>query len=123
MPNIDGRPLEERVAVLERALQDHVGHHSQIHAMEAEALTLRTVELERRLAEMNLFREQISQERAKYVSRENYEERHDALITRISAMELLSSNIQGRMYMIGAVISVITSLVVVAVNLVIKFWR
>jgi SMC interacting uncharacterized protein involved in chromosome segregation len=81
-----------------------------------QAVTLAMVRLNERLAEMNQLREQITNERGVYLTRERFDHEHATLQSRVSAIELLLSNYQGRM----AIIFALGSLAIVAIN---HFWK
>ena len=102
--------------------------HEKQHQLEARALTIAqeanskaldiaSKEIDRRLEGMNELRAQISTERGLYVLRESYDEQHaalrDAIDARLKILENNRSNMEGRMWAIGAIISML----VVALNL------
>lgn len=107
--------------------------HEEKHAMEYRAIILARVALDKRLEEMNELRKQIDHERGKYLPRDLYDKEHDAfrdsiytkfdslretLSSRVSLLENSKSNLEGRMWAIGAMIS----LIVIVVNLALHFW-
>ncbi len=102
--------------------------HERFHTLDKEALILARREIDRRLEEMNQFRAQIVQERGMFVSREFYDEQHrrlngaieaakEAVDVRLKMLETSKSNLEGRMWMMGAAISA----VVVLVNLAMRY--
>lgn len=115
--------ISERVAAAEQKLADYIEHHKDIHRLQIQEVITRATEINRRLDEMNQFRAQINSERGEFLSRESYDAHHDAIVQRVSLLEIANSNMQGRMYMTGALISVFVSVVVVAVNLIVKLWK
>lgn len=89
--------------------------HENVHRLGAQ-------DLERRLEVANKFREQIMEERGQFVSRVVYDEQHNSLREsvdiRLKVLEQSKSNLEGRMWMMGAGISA----VVVMVNLVLHYF-
>ena len=88
---------------LREAWQQSHEHH---HAIEKEAIGLARQDMERRLGEMNQFRDQIERERGEFLRREMYDEQHSAMRTemdtRLKALETSKSNLEGRMWAMGA---------------------
>lgn len=89
--------------------------HEKVHA-------LGTLDLERRLDIANKFREQIMEERGQFVPRQLYDEQHnslrDAVDLRLKLLEQTKSNLEGRLWMMGAAISVL----VVLLNLILRYF-
>ncbi len=77
--------------------------HRVEHDQQQVALDRARDEVNRRLAEMNDLRRQITDERADFLTRAEYEAKHEALIERIGSMERSRANLEGRMWAIGAV--------------------
>lgn len=77
--------------------------HEKVHALGSQ-------DLERRLDIANKFREQITEERGQFVLRVAYDEQHnalrDAMDLRLKMLEQSKSNLEGRLWAIGAGISV-----------------
>lgn len=75
-------------------------------ALEKEALDIARKEIDRRLDEMNKFRDQIERERGEFLRRDIYDEQHRALEishdARLKSLENNKSNIEGRMWAMGA---------------------
>jgi len=102
-------------------------HEAEARALElarsadAKALEIASKEIDRRLEGMNELRQQISTERGQYVLRSYYDEAHaqlrDTVDTRIKLLENFASNVQGRIWAIGAAVSAI----VVAINLLLHY--
>lgn len=109
----DAERILARLAVMETRFNDYVAYQEHQKAIQRG-------ELDRRLEEMNKFREQINQERGDFATREQMDEKFNFINGRISSLELTSSNLQGKLYVVGAIISVVVSLVVIATNLVVK---
>lgn len=106
--------------------------HKRIHEMEQESLALARQSIDGRLDEMNQLRAQISAERGFYVSREYYDQNHNSLRdslmilinqharesdTRLKLLETTKSNLEGRLWMMGAAISG----VVIVVNFILYY--
>lgn len=81
--------------------------HMREHEQSNVAIDTARNEVNRRLAEMNELRAQINVERGEYLSRHEYEAKHDALIERINSMERSRANLEGRFWAIGAAVVVI----------------
>ena len=78
---------------------------------------------------MNQFRAQIQEERGEFLTKMEYESRHrelevrlgttkDATDKRISTLELAKSNMDGRLWALGAGVTVLTILV----NMAFRYW-
>lgn len=95
--------------------------HLAKHEFDDEAIRTAREAIDRRLDEMNELRSQINSERGNYVQRDFYDEKHnslkDTLDTRLKVLETAWSNMQGRIWMMGAAISA----VVVAINLILRW--
>ncbi len=86
--------LEARALDVARDLQDR-------------ALSLARQDVDRRLEAMNELRDQITSERGEYLTRTNYDVRHETLIDRISILERARANLEGRMWVLGAVVIIV----------------
>lgn len=91
--------------------------HEQHFALIEKALMHAEKEMERRLEGMNELRAQILSERGQYVTREILEEKLSVLGERLIRIEQLKSNLEGRLWMLGAVIVALT----VVLNLVFAY--
>lgn len=115
---------------------------AQIRTGDQVAISKAEESVNKRLEQMNELRAQITQERGEFVRSDTYSARHDELIARLNVLEqgqvstigqlsglaalaakvnLLetgAANIAGRMTIVAAVITVIITFVVVAVNLI-----
>jgi hypothetical protein len=89
--------------------------HEHFHALDKEALVLARKDIDRRLDEMNQFRDQIERERGEFLRRDMYDEQHNVLRndvdTRLKTLESSKSNLEGRMFAIGAAITFILAVV------------
>jgi len=95
----------------------HLKEKVELRVMAQEqAVELAMVRLNERLAEMNELRAQVTEERGVYLTRERFDHEHATLSDRVSAIELLLSNYQGRM----AIVFALGGLLIVAIN---HFWR
>ena len=94
--------------------------HLELHKAEREAAALARTEMNRRLEGMNELRDQIQTERSGYVQRDMYDHEHatlrDSMDARLKVLETGGANLQGRMWMMGAVISAILSLLMIALR-------
>ncbi len=97
--------------------------HELVHQSESKALETAKGSIDQRLDEMNALRLQITQERGEFISRDLYDREHTSLReqfdVRVKALENSNANMQGRIWMMGAVISLIVSLLTVALH----FWK
>jgi hypothetical protein len=95
--------------------------HERFHTVDKEALALARREIDRRLDDMNKFREQIDRERGEFLRRDMYDEQHSAMRSetdsRLKLLETNRSNLEGRMWAMGAVITAIA----VGLNLVFRY--
>ncbi len=87
--------------------------HEKVHALGAQ-------DLERRLETMNKLREQVMEERGQFVPRLVYDEQYaalrDAVDVRLKLLENTKSNLEGRMWMIGALIGVAVAVLQLALH-------
>jgi hypothetical protein len=91
--------------------------HENVHELERLAISKAEVSVNQRLEAMNELRSQIQIERGSYVQREMYEKEHkalsDAIDARLKILENGSSNLQGRMWVIGAVVIIVNIILVI----------
>lgn len=107
--------------------------HEDRHRAELEALKVARGEVDRRLDDMNDLRRQIEAERGKYLLRDLYDKEHDAMRDtfharldtvresadlRLKSLESTKSNLEGRLWAIGAMIG----FVVIVINLALHYW-
>ena len=97
---------------LERRLTDLEHLMTARNVARNEAIEAARVEINRRLDEMNQLRHQIESERDKYMTRQAYEQYHEALITRVGALENWRANIVGRTVGLAVVGTIFVSVVV-----------
>ena len=85
--------------------------HERFHTLDKQALELARREVDRRLEEMNKFRDQIERERGEFMRRDMYDEQHGAMRsetdTRLKTLEQSKSNLEGRLWAMGAGITTI----------------
>lgn len=108
--------IESIIKSLDDKLISQWSAHDKVHNHLDESRKLAVTEINRRLDEMNNFREQVTDERANFVDKETYQVKMDDLIRRMDKFENWRSNLEGKMWMLGAVITGLT----VIINLVIK---
>lgn len=103
--------------------------HKNEHKLLASAIDRAGQDIDRRLEEMNQFRAQIQEERGEFLTKMEYESRHreleirlsttkDGQDKRIGALELAKSNMDGRIWALGAGITILT----VMVNMFFRYW-
>jgi hypothetical protein len=107
----------------ERELREQADKsHALVHLQEQRARELAFTEINRRLDEMNNLRFQIEKERGTYLQRDMYDREHralgDAVDARLKILENKNSNLDGRMWAVGAAIGVI----VLIINVAMHYW-
>lgn len=85
----------------------HWEAHQREHESDNRAIVLAREDVNRRLEGMNELRNQITDERGDYMTRKEYDAKHDTLIERVSALERSRSNLEGKLWALGAVVVVI----------------
>ena len=97
--------------------------HERFHELEKEAIELARKDVDRRLGDMNQFRDQIERERGEFLRRDMYDEQHNAMRNdmdiRQKSLETTKSNLEGRMWAIGAVITALA----VGLNLLLHYLK
>jgi hypothetical protein len=78
----------------------------QIHAI-SEATRIASTALDRRLEGMNEFREQMNDWATRFITRAESEAAKEAMSDRVSALEKVSNNLQGRMWAAAAIVVVV----------------
>ena len=100
-------------------MEELLGAHEELdklrHSTERDALKLFSEDLNRRLTEMNQFREQILTERADFVPRRE----HDLLAERIKNLEISRGEAQGR----AAAYASIAGFIGIVASVVMHFWK
>ena len=88
--------------------------HIAVHRAESESLRIAREDINRRLNEMNELRDQITKERAEFMRRDMFDREHTALRDgtdgRLKILEQAKSNLDGRVWAIGAGITILTVL-------------
>ncbi len=74
------------------------------------AIEVRATNIERRLNELNHAHEKAAADKVQFVSQDRYHSAHQALIDRISALEKMSSNLQGRFVAFAAVFACLVAI-------------
>lgn len=99
--------------------------HTEVHEHLEKAHSIAILEITRRLDETNKLRGEVLHDRNQFVTKAEYEARHrelesklEASNKRASALELWKSNLEGRLWMLGAVMTAVT----VLLNLVFRLW-
>ena len=97
--------------------------HRREHALEekslqesreamASALQVASDNIDRRLDEMNELRAQINTERGAYLTRLEYDAKHEQLVTRVQAMETTLAGLTGRITILAALAGIMVSVIV-----------
>lgn len=99
---------------------EHLERHKDLTV----AVSTAASEINRRLDEMNELRKQIESERGQYVRRDMYDREHaslrDLFDNRIKALENDRSNLNGRLWAVGATIAFVLSVVTIGIRLLVK---
>lgn len=85
------------------------------HSNEAEALRLSAGDIDRRLTEMNQFREQLQTERVDYVLRRE----HDLLADRIKSLEIARGEQSGK----AAAYASVAGIVGIVAGIIMHYWK
>ena len=101
------------------ALEAHARMDDLRHASGDAKIQKADLDLERRLEEMNNFREQINQERGDYLRRDMYDRENAALSDRVKSLEIVRGEQSGK----AAAYASMVGFVVVIVQVVLHFWR
>jgi hypothetical protein len=87
------------------------------------AASLAALSLDKRLESMNEFRQQLNHQAATFITRSESDERiktintvHDSLEMRVQALERMSANVEGRMWALGAGLTVLTIIVSIGLH-------
>ena len=113
--HFDGHPSQNLVSL--RDYESALWHaHDQVHDREREARDTLSRQISERFAGQNEWRQQLADERAKYITEEAYSARHEPMEIRIKALEQemvilreTTANVTGRLFGAGAVLVVIAS--------------
>ena len=89
----------------------------------ARALDVALDTMNRRLSEMNEFRSQIQQERQAFLTNKEFYAQYEAMRIRVEAGERWSSNMDGRLWMLGIGLMVLNSIIALGVSLLFHFWK
>ena len=126
-------PLKEHMESLLISIQkledERWAAHLQVHAMGQRAFDSAFITVDSRLETMNEFRAQIAGERSHFLSREVYDTEHasleakvdnkyEVLMTRLASLENYKSNMDGKFWMLGTLLTVIT----IGLNLAFKYF-
>jgi|ERR1700687_3681001 len=101
------------------ALEAHSRMDDLRHAAGDDKVYKANKDLERRLEEMNNFREQINQERAEYLRRDMYDREHTNLAERVKNLEIVRGEQAGRTAAYASMVGV----VVIMSQIVLHFWK
>jgi hypothetical protein len=121
--------VSEEPVSLREYFEAHWVAHEKTHVALGDAIDKAAEDISRRLAEMNQFRAQISEERGLFLSKTEYEARHRELETRLGTvkdtqdkrlndLERAKSNLDGRLWALGAGFMILT----VLVNVAFRYW-
>ncbi len=134
-PRKDGEDIsfkehfEEKLTSIENLESERWRAHREVHEMGQLALDAAVRALDVRLESMNEFRAQISQERSNFLPQQVYDTEHRALENkidvkteanekRISVMEKWQSNMDGRFWMLGTLLTAVT----ISLNLAFRYF-
>jgi hypothetical protein len=120
----DAQDKAELLSAEIRHLRDLLEAHKELdnlrHAEEQKSLAAAEVNLDRRLDTMNQFREQLTAERGHYVNRELHDKMESTVMSkidkidfdmdgRLKILETYAANVQGRIWAMGAGITIIVT--------------
>lgn len=97
--------IEQLLTERQRADNSRWQAHEQVHVQEEIARNLAIRDMNRRLEDMNQFRTQINTERGEYVNKESYALKHDELNKKVDQLLIAKSNMEGRLWMLGAALT------------------
>lgn len=108
--------LEGLVSSLEKQDTAHWASHTREHALLKEAIDAAHAVLETRLETMNEFRTQIQNERHEFLRRDEYDIQQDQLEKRVGKIENDKSNLDGKFWMLGSIITGLSILLPLLLN-------
>jgi len=111
--------MESEFRHRDAALEAHTQMDDLRHASGDAKIQKADLDLERRLEEMNNFREQINQERGDYLRRDMYDRENAALSDRVKSLEIVRGEQSGK----AAAYASMIGFVVVIVQVVLHFWK
>jgi len=111
--------MESEFRHRDAALDAHAQMDDLRHASGDAKIQKADLDLERRLEEMNNFREQINQERGDYLRRDMYDRENAALSDRVKSLEIVRGEQSGK----AAAYASMIGFVVVLVQVVLHFWK
>ena len=111
--------MESEFRHRDAALEAHARMDDLRHASGDAKIQKADLDLERRLEEMNNFREQINQERGDYLRRDMYDRENAALSDRVKSLEIVRGEQSGK----AAAYASMVGFVVVIVQVVLHFWK
>jgi len=111
--------MESEFRHRDAALEAHAQMDDLRHASGDAKIQKADLDLERRLEEMNNFREQINQERGDYLRRDMYDRENAALSDRVKSLEIVRGEQSGK----AAAYASMVGFVVVLVQVVLHFWK
>jgi len=91
----------------------------QLHQSSDAALNKASIDIDRRLSEMNEFREQIAAERGEFMRRDMYDREHGNLVDRVADLEISRGESQGK----AAAYASIAAFVGIAAGIVMHFLK
>jgi len=112
--------LEGLLSYLERQQAAHWVAHNREHILLKEAIDAAHAVLEGRLEAMNEFRTQIQSERHEFLKKGEYDIHHDQLEKRVNKLENANSNLDGRFWMLGSVLTGVSILLPLLLNWLLK---
>lgn len=116
---IERKSTEAEFRRCDAALEAHSRMDDLRHGAGDDKVFKANKDLERRLVEMNMFREQINQERSEYLRRDMYDREHANLAERVKNLEIVRGEQSGR----TAAYASMVAFVVIAVQIVLHFWK
>jgi len=127
--------LERDLAALDRLLSSHRVGHEREHELLMQAVEEFKSYLKSKLIEMNEVRAQIGEERGAYITRDALDARmagieshisalSQSMDSRLKAIETKVANYDGRLWMIGAVMTALMFIITIVTEIVIRMiWK
>lgn len=112
--------LEGLLSAMEKQSTARWDAHAREHILLKEAIDAAHAVLEGRLEAMNEFRKQIQTERHEFIKKDEYDIRRDQLDKRINKLENDKSNLDGRFWMLGSVLTGLTILLPLLLHYLVK---
>lgn len=119
----DWKLINEMFKVRDTALEHFQSMQRTLHELESDALDKSNADFTRRMEESNKWREQINEERSKFLPREVYDREHGNIENRVKGLEITRGQIKGEDMGKSAVYAAIMGIAVIVTQIVLHFWK